>query len=122
MWAVLHFISGGMSDDAFDYTRAWLISQGRQMYETTMRNVESLEQFQKDGRFVSELEELLTLPEEIYEEKTGKSLYALSENELPSENSEDQYPTWAQDTVTEPWEDEDLPRLFPRLCSEYGYL
>lgn len=123
LWAVLHIISGGMSDDAFDYTRAWLIAQGKQMYEATMRNVLVVEQFQKDsGRFVSELEELLSLPETVYEQKTGRSMYSLTDAETVKDHPEDEYPTWATDTVTDAWEDTDLPRLFPQLCKEYGFL
>jgi hypothetical protein len=122
LWAVLHIMSGGMSDDAFDYTRAWIIAQGKDFYESTMRDVTSLVPFQRNGRFVSEMEELLSLPDAVFKQKmNGLSLYDIPEDDQQALPDLDEYPTWAQDTLQEPWEDEDLPRLFPEICQLYGF-
>ncbi len=33
LWAVAYVVQGGCSDDAFEYFRAWVISQGRLAFE-----------------------------------------------------------------------------------------
>jgi hypothetical protein len=42
LWAAAHIIHGGCSDDDFDYFRHWLISRGRDQYETAVDNPDTL--------------------------------------------------------------------------------
>ena len=42
LWGAAYQINGGCSDDGFDYFRAWLISQGRAVYEAALANPDSL--------------------------------------------------------------------------------
>ena len=42
LWGAAYQINGGCSDDGFDYFRAWLISQGRAVYEGALANPDSL--------------------------------------------------------------------------------
>lgn len=42
LWAAAYLINGGCSDDGFDYFRGWLIVQGREVFERSMINPDSL--------------------------------------------------------------------------------
>src|SRR6266576_2839596 len=42
LWAAAYLINGGCSDDGFDYFRAWLIAQGRDVFERALQDPESL--------------------------------------------------------------------------------
>ncbi|MFE0491889.1 DUF4240 domain-containing protein [Streptomyces griseoaurantiacus] len=40
--AAAHLVSGGCSDDGFDYYRGWLIAQGREVFETMVAGPDAL--------------------------------------------------------------------------------
>jgi hypothetical protein len=42
LWGAAYLINGGCSDDGFEYFRAWLIAQGRQVFEAALRDPDSL--------------------------------------------------------------------------------
>lgn len=42
VWGAAYLINGGCSDDCFVYFRAWLIMQGRTVFEATLRDPDSL--------------------------------------------------------------------------------
>lgn len=42
LWAAAYIINGGASDDGFEYFRRWLISRGRTVFESAMRDPDSL--------------------------------------------------------------------------------
>src|SRR6516225_8209996 len=42
LWGAAYLIEGGCSDDCFIDFRYWLIAQGREVYEATVRNPDSL--------------------------------------------------------------------------------
>jgi len=42
LWAAGYVINGGCSDDGFDYFRAWLVAQGRQVWERALADPDSL--------------------------------------------------------------------------------
>lgn len=42
LWAAAYVISGGCSDDGFDYFRGWLIMQGRGVFERAVADPDSL--------------------------------------------------------------------------------
>lgn len=72
LWAAAYIIQGGCSDDMFDYFRAWLIAQGKDIFEKAMKNPETLTKIIS----VEEAEEIygesmLYVADEAYERKTG---------------------------------------------------
>jgi hypothetical protein len=42
LWAAAYLINGGCSDDGFDYFRGWLIAQGREVFERSVADPDSL--------------------------------------------------------------------------------
>ena len=42
IWAVGYIVNGGCSNDGFDYFRAWLMANGRERWETAMKNPEAI--------------------------------------------------------------------------------
>src|SRR5688572_26599741 len=42
LWAAAYIINGGCSDDGFEYFRAWLIAQGKIIYERALRDPNTL--------------------------------------------------------------------------------
>jgi Protein of unknown function (DUF4240) len=42
LWGAAELLNGGASGDGFEYFRAWLIAQGRAVYEAAMRDPDSL--------------------------------------------------------------------------------
>jgi len=111
LWAAAYIMMGGCSDDGFEYWRAWLISQGRAIFDAAVANPESLAAHTFGSPDEMELEELLYLPVEIFESKTGDDVYEqLPKGEGPAE------PTgvpWEEDT-------EVLGTRFPILWAKYG--
>jgi hypothetical protein len=74
LWGAACVIHGGCSDDGFEYFRRWLVSRGREVYESALTNPESLAQLEArpgpDG--VWEFEEIYYVAMRIFEEKGGK--------------------------------------------------
>ncbi len=73
LWALGSIIDGlGFSDDVFTDFRAWLIAQGKDVYENAVTNPESLVDYVEPGQnIVAEI--LLYVAQEAYELRTGKS-------------------------------------------------
>ena len=74
LWAAAYIIQGGCSDDMFDYFRAWLIAQGKDIFENALNNPETLTKTIR----VEEAEEIdgecmLYVASEAYEKKTASS-------------------------------------------------
>lgn len=42
LWAAAYLINGGCSDDGFDYFRGWLLTQGRETYESVLASPDTL--------------------------------------------------------------------------------
>lgn len=110
LWGAAYAILGGCSDDGFEYFRAWLVSQGEDVYVAAVAEPDSLaEQLPLTGE--PELELLLSVASDVYERKAGGF--------IPSRTNEAVAPTGAG----EEWDfdDEDemrrrLPRLSARLA------
>jgi len=111
LWGAAYVIMGGCSDDGFEYWRAWLISQGREVFERAITNPESLAALNLGSPDEMELEELAYIAPEIFESKTGNDLY----QELPKRDG-------PMEPAGEPWdEDSDaLKSRFPLLWAKYG--
>ena len=68
LWGAAYLMNGGCGDDCFDYFRAWLMSRGRQTFETALKDPDTLARFGRPGSRARELEAFpvsythLTLP------------------------------------------------------------
>lgn len=103
LWGAAYLLNGGCSDDGFEYFRAWLIAHGKATYEAALENPDSLATLADPDNDDNELEDLIYVAREAYEEKTGQ--------ELP-------FRSRAAPELTGPeWDEADLDRLYPRIAS-----
>jgi hypothetical protein len=105
LWGAAYLINDGCSDDGFVYFRAWLIMQGRDVYEKALTNPDSLADICREPDEEIECEDVLYVAGELFEEKTGTEMEPRSAGH--SETNE---------PVGEKWEEDDLPALLPRLA------
>lgn len=104
LWGAAYVMNGGCSDDGFRYFRDWLISEGRTTFEAAMKSPDSLADLPKVE--LAENESFGYAALEAYAAKGGGEL----DRDMSTEAAEPQ---------GKPWEEEDLPRLFPRLSKKY---
>ena len=105
LWAVAYIINGGCSDDGFEYFRGWLIAQGKEFFESVIKNPEHAAKKVKDGEEV-ECESILYAAQSAYEQKTGE--------EIPP--STRKYPSKPKGKK---WNENDLQKLYPKLCKRF---
>jgi predicted DNA-binding WGR domain protein len=121
LWAAAYIIMGGCSDDSFDYFRAWLLYQGKEAYETIIKDPEKIIPYLKiveEEGDVPEFEDLMYVAGLGFEEKTG----------LEDEEFFKLYHQLVDDTYVLPemefdWNEEDevgLRNKFPLLWERYG--
>ena len=106
LWNAAYLINGGCSDDGFDYFRAWLIAQGRDVFERAVADPDSLADHSAAD---VECEYLLYTAGRAHEAATGE----------PLPHRKRRYPD-----LGEGWDFDDaeenqkrLPRLFARYCA-----
>jgi hypothetical protein len=104
VWGAGYVIDGGMGDDGFDYFRSWIISRGRECYETALANPDDL------GRFVRE-------DEDPSAEAFGYVAPALIESRgLP----DPQVLPYPDEPLGEEWDEDEVEALFPKLAKKFG--
>ena len=110
LWAAAYILGeGGCSDDGFMDFRYWLISMGRDVYEAAMADPQSLADVaDQPGVETIWFEEFGYVADRVLE------LKGVAERSLPPGVEHPAKP------AGERWEDEDLPRRFPRLWAKYG--
>ena len=106
LWGAAYIIGGGCSDDGFRYFRDYLISEGREVFERSLSDPDSLAALKIDGE--AELESFGYAASKAYEKLTGSEL---PYPEIPG----------PRDPVGQEWEEDDLGSLFPRLAKKYGW-
>jgi predicted DNA-binding WGR domain protein len=77
LWGAAYLINGGCSDDGFDYFRAWLISKGKNIFQSALANPDDLSRYIHDDDFdfrEYECEALLGVSSMAFEMKTGQSM------------------------------------------------
>ena len=80
LWCTAYVAMGGCSDDGFDYFRAWMIGQGREVFEAALQEPDTLVSvLETIGEEVPENEALLIAASRAYEAKTGKDIKAFYE-------------------------------------------
>ena len=107
LWGAIYIIHGGCSDDSFNDFREWVIGQGKDFYYKTIKDPESLVEFNTDSMDEIEWEGLGYVASTVFEEITGQ--------EMP-------YPFQEQiETTGKEWEEDsdDLKKMFPRLAAKF---
>lgn len=115
LWGAAYILNGGCSDDGFTDFRAWLIAQGKEVYEKALANPDWLAeyvpvietQWGKDSDTM--LETMSYVPVYAYRRKTGHE-------DLP-DTPGIRFPA---DPSGETWTDDDLPQRFPALWAKFG--
>jgi hypothetical protein len=107
LWGAAYVMMGGCSDDGFQYFRDWLISEGRERFEAALADPESL----ADGP-VSDEPEL-----ELFGYAASNAYEALGGGEIDREVSEIE----RDGPAGEPWQEDEVAELFPRLAEAYGF-
>ncbi len=103
LWAAAYIINGGCSDDGFEYFRAWLIAQGERVFHDALADPETLvDRAEPDA----DAEGMLYAAAAAYESRVGARL---PRGVAPPSNP-----------AGEPWSEEDLPRMYPRLWARFS--
>jgi hypothetical protein len=120
LWAAASLINGGCGDDGFDYFRGWLIVQGREVFDRSVADPDSLADLPVIGpptldRPPVECEETWYIAMRAYRAATGA--------ELPSDAFTTRYPEpdagWDFDFDDRTKMEQRLPRL-TALCWPEG--
>lgn len=110
LWGAAYLMNGGCSDSGFEHWRAWLVAQGRAVFEAALKDPQSLAaarlKFGEDGDY--EFESLLDLPDEVYEELTGAGL-GLAPRQASGKPSGKR------------WVEAELARRFPALSRKFTH-
>lgn len=119
--AVYKIIMGMLSDDSYLYLRCWLIGQGEEAYQQTLRNPDHLvniidEKSNLDFHF----EDLLYVATEAYKEKVGR----ITEDDSFSREIAYKmgliYDCGASSTKGRKYSEKELPNVFPNLWERFG--
>lgn len=118
LWCTAYVAMGGCSDDAFDYFRAWLISQGKEVFEAAMSDPDSLvSALENTGRDAPENEILLVASARAYETKTGKDIKAfykvLDEYETDFGSFAQPQFNWSQE------DEESMKKICPKVFERF---
>ena len=107
LYAASYLVNGGGSLDGFYYFRAWLVFQGQQAHRLAIADPDSLADTCTARGVVAdyECEDVLNVAKRLYRIRTGDSMDWRSDpgdlgREMPGE----------------PWTEEQLPQLLPRLA------
>jgi hypothetical protein len=107
LWAVAYLVMGGCSDDAFLYFRAWLVAQGREVFEAALLDPSSAARDLRPGD-LPVLESLLYVAEQAHRAATGSALPRASA------------PRRAREPEGAAWDEDDLALLYPELARRFG--
>jgi hypothetical protein len=106
LWAAAYIIEGGCSDDGFMDFRAGLIGLGREAFHDALRDPNTLCAQPARGVDFSQ-EELAYAATRAYRALTGEDM---PERDVPRPAK----------PAGEPWDEETVERLFPRLAEKFG--
>jgi uncharacterized protein DUF4240 len=87
LWAAAWILLDGVSDDAFDAFRCWLIGQGREVFEHAAHDADSLAEVLEgfDEELDGDAEDLGYAADEAYEQLTGTVMPDLGLPEPPED-------------------------------------
>jgi len=104
LWGAAYLMNGGCSDDGFKYFRDWLISEGRNTYEDTLADPDSLASFAVREYFG--LESFGYAASKVFARKGGGELERDFKVELAVPMGKE-------------WSESELPAMFPKLAAKY---
>ncbi len=107
LWGAIYIIHGGCGDDSFNDFREWVIAQGKDFYYNTIKDPESLVDFDTDTMDEIEWEGLGYIPSAVFEETTGEEMPYPFKEQIETTGTE-----WAE-------ESDDLKNMFPKLCAKF---
>jgi hypothetical protein len=116
--AAAKIIDGSVSDDSYLYFRCWLIGRGREVFDGAVEDPDSIADVARPDEF-ADFEDLLYVATSAFEHKTGRE----EDETFPRDTCSDEgldYDFNAPPTKGLDWEEEDLPRLYPRLWALYN--
>jgi hypothetical protein len=100
-------MADGMSDDGFHYFRSWILGKGKAVYDLALSSPDELGAFGKpDDEFDNELLEYAAV--EVLEKR------GIADPTESLDASPDDVP------VGEPWEEDDVYDLYPKLAKKFG--
>jgi hypothetical protein len=105
LWGAAYLIGGGCSDDGFLDFRGWLISRGEKAYEGALASPDSLADVWTEDDEECQVEGYQYVASQAWEGRTGKSYDDFPTHDIDVPN----------ETVGEPWEEDHLDEMFPRL-------
>ncbi|MBB2486191.1 DUF4240 domain-containing protein [Mitsuaria sp. WAJ17] len=105
LWGAAYLMNGGCSDDGFLYFCHWLISEGRARFQATLADPDSLAEIPRRDYF--DLELFAYEAPKAFEAKGGGELERDYNIELATPEGEE-------------WDEDELPKLFPRLAAKYA--
>lgn len=110
LWEAAYVLMSGCSDDGFEYFRAWLVAQGREVFGRALEDPESLADLPvtDDPSLECEFESLLYLPAEVYEESGFGDLW----EELPKRDA-------PLELTGELDPEESLAEKYPRIAARW---
>lgn len=100
LWALAFIGRGGCSDDAFEYFRAWIISQGKKSYDAAVKGPEELIQVVTLDSDL-QCEELLYVASNAYYNRQGKEMPEIKYPKVVPKGKE--------------WKEEDLKTRYSNL-------
>ncbi len=106
LWGAAYLISGGCSNDGFEYFRCWLIGQGREVFMNALENPDSLADVLPDDEDDFECEDLLYAADRAHEDLMGEALPPRTYS-VPSE------------PLGSRWDEDNLAGMFPRLAAKF---
>jgi len=106
LWGAAYIIGGGCSDDGFMDFRATLISLGRNTFEQALADPETLAELDIEDADDFFFEGFQYIASQVYEEITGKTLPARTENE--------------EDVAGDEWDEDTVDVLFPALARKFS--
>jgi hypothetical protein len=106
LWALAYIAQDGCSDDGFEYFRAWIILQGRELFTNALEDIHLVLDEIPPG-LETHAESLLSLARIAYQSQTGEILPEAKPTTCPLKGSA--------------WEEDELRTLYPRVCNHYEF-
>jgi len=105
VWALAYIVRGGCGDDGFDYFKAWVISKGKEAFESVKSmQIEKFQYlFEEDPQF----EEFMYVAQEAYANKKHEEM------PMPRVKS--------QEIQGKKWDEESICESYSKLCEMFEY-
>ena len=127
LWAAAYVINGGCSDDSFDYFRAWLTAQGKEVFLGALADPDSLADYEACEEGV-EFEDIMSAAidafEKIGEGDTDDFYRVLDGQELPVDVKEEMKSEIKYaDDIDLMWEEDEkeLRELLPKISMKFSW-